>query len=376
MFNQKKYTDLTIDFKALCGCPSYLKINHWKDGIDWALFVEEEAPEVREYLKEAAIPIEYVALHPDCKDWYQSIPEAVREKLTRYPEMGFTLLYHVSRYQSAYELFTSHPNLLWILLSCAKKESWQEDQVVQLLDGKRTEILKACGLLGTKAAVKMLNNLSFEQYDIEKFGKIQEGIGLSEYANLNHHQSLEFDLFCMLIRFPVLIGTPLMLNYNNKSWTLKAEDILKDINLMAIRLDQKEGVRKRLKQCGSVQEVKNLHDRLVIVLNKKSISDLPRNNFPTPPILGTEIIIPITGSRGLAIEGTRQHHCVRGYEQKIVDGNYYVYKVIVPERATLGLKLHKNSAPTVDQLTMTCNGAVSKETRSYVEQWLLKSMPL
>jgi len=53
-----------------------------------------------------------------------------------------------------------------------------------------------------------------------------------------------------------------------------------------------------------------------------------------------------------------------------------VYKVIVPERATLGLTLHKNSAPTVDQLTLTCNGAVSKETRSYVKKWLLEAIAL
>jgi len=374
MLDQKKYADLTIDFKALFGYPSYLKIKHWKEGVDWVLFVEKEVPEVREYLKEAAVPIEYVAVHPDCKDWYQSIPEEVREKLTCYPEMGFTLLYHVNHYQAAYELFVSNPNLLWLLLRYAKAGNWTEEQVVHLLNGKRTRILEACELPATKSAVKILYKLDFDQYCIKKFCKIQEGLSLSEYAKLNHHQSVGFDLFCVLIRFPYLIGTPLMLTYNIDIWSANDEMTLVDIDLVAIRLDQQEGVRIRLKQCKSMQEARHLHDRLVVVLNKKEISGLPNDNFPIPPIEGNKTIIPITGTQNLAREGQEQHHCVRGYAQKVVEGSYYVYKVVIPERATLGLQLHKNSPPTVDQLLLNCNQSVSKETRSHIDKWLLKSI--
>jgi len=222
----------------------------------------------------------------------------------------------------------------------------------------------------------MLQNLSFEQYCIKKFWKIQEGIGLSEYEKLNHHQALGFDLFCMLIRFPWLIGTRLMLNYSSNIWTVKTEETLKDINLMAIRLDQKRAVRARLKQCKSVQEVKNLHDRLVTVLNQRTIDELPNNNFPTPPIMGTEMIIPVTGSQDLAGEGQGQHHCVRGYGQMIGDGRYYVCQVLMPERATLGLAFHKISPPTINQLLLNCNKPISKETRNHVDKWLLKSIVL
>jgi len=213
MLDPKKYADLTIDFKSLFDYPSYLKISHRTKGIDWAIFVEKEPPEPREYLKEAALPLAYIATLPGCQEWYQSIPEEVREQLKRYPKMEFTLLYHVSNYQADYELFSSNPNLLGLLLSYAKTVNWTEDYVVHLLNGKRTDILEACELPGTKSAVKILGNLDFDQYCIEQFCKIQEGLGLPEYAKLNHHKSVGFDLFCALIKFPYLIGTPLMFNF-------------------------------------------------------------------------------------------------------------------------------------------------------------------
>jgi len=376
MLDPKKDTDLTINFQALFDYPSYLKISHWKEGVDWALFVEKEPPQPREYLKEAALPLAYIATLPGCQKWYQSIPEDVREQLKRYPDMEFTLLYHVSHYQTAYELFLSSPTLLGLLLSYAKAVNWTEDYVVQLLKGKRTDILAACELPGTKSAVKMLGNLDFEKYCIEQFCKIQEGLGLPEYAKLNHHKFVGFDLFSELIRFPYLIGTPLMLDFCRFSWIGSYEMELRDIQLVAMRLDQEASVKARIKKCNNRQEVKNLHDRLVEALNKKEIKGLPNNNFLAPPLEGTETIIPITGSQDLAREGQEQHHCVRGYEGMIKDGNYYVYKILLPERATLGLRLHKNGPPTIDQLLLSCNENVSRKTRKQVKKWLREAIAL
>ncbi len=372
--SMSKYEPLIVDFNVLFGCASHLKISPWEHKVDWVLFVHGEEPEAREYLAEAAFPLECIAGNVEYKEWYQAIPEIVRHHIKRYPEMGFTILYHISHYSSAYELFISNPNLLWLLLCSARNDGWKESKVISLLNGKRPNILKACGLPDTRAAVKLVNKLDFDEFCIKKFWKIIEALNLPSYVKFNHHQNLDFSLFKILIRFPDLIGTPLMHHYDVLTWTINTEMLLQDIELISRRLNDVEQVKKRLQQCKNTREVEQLHDRLVERLNRQSNDKLPDNNFPEPPIAASKHIIPIRGSRELAIEGQKQHHCVRSYEGSIFKGSYYVYKVIAPERATLGLKLYKNSPPSINQLLLSCNKSVSIETQQLVEQWLLNAL--
>lgn len=362
---------LCIDFLELFGYPSFLKINNWHQGIDWCLFVVNEVPESREYLVEAPYPLESLAANPKYQEWYKCIPENIRHQLKRYPEMGFSLLYHINHYQAAYDLFISSPTLLWFFLRTAKSEKWTENKVISLLNGKRTNILAACGLPASNAALKLMNNFDFDVFCIKKFWKIKEAYELGYYAKLNHHKKIDFTLFSVLIRFPELIGSSLMNHYSTNTWKANVDLLLQDIKLISAQLDEQELGTIRLRQCKNLYEANLLHDRLIIKLNKRSIDYLPENNFSLPPFLGTEHIIPITGSKELAIEGLTQHHCVRSYENKILDGNYYVYRILQPERATLGIRLNKKMPPTINQLFLSWNKPVSRKTRTSIDSWLL-----
>jgi len=364
------HNSLVLNFQVLFGYPSYLSINSWEQGIDWVLYVEGEKPEVRNYLTEAAIPLEFIAARKEYSEWYKAIPDDIRDELLRYPEMSFTLLYHVSRYSAAYELFISNPNLVWILFRFARSEKWDEAKVVELLNGKQVNILHACGLPNTPAAVKFIKKLSFDKYSTDQFKRIIEALSLSYYAKFNHNKSLDFPLLTLLIRFPVLLGSSLLIQYESLNWSYRTEHLLRDIAQVAERLNQVETTNINVRRSKNTTELKALHDRLVYKLNQKSIEGLAENNFPEPPIFGTDSIIPITGTRELAIEGQIQHHCVRSYEQSILNDEYYVYRVLAPERATLGVTLRKNLPPSIDQFLLSWNKPVSKETRNVIESWM------
>jgi len=364
------HDSLILNFQVLFGYPSYLTINSWEQGIDWTLYVEGEEPEVRSYLTESAVPLSFIAVRKECNEWYNAIPNDIRDELLRYPEMSFTLLYHVSSYSAAYELFISNPNLLWILLQFARSEKWDEAKVVELLNGKQVNILHACSLPNTRAAVKFIKNLSFDEYSTDQFKRIIEALDLPCYAKFNHNKSLDFSLLSLLVRFPVLLGSSLLNQYESLNGFYKTECLLRDIGRIAEMLNQVETVNISVRRSKNTNELRVLHDRLAYKLNQEIIEGLAERNFPEPPILGTDSIIPITGARELALEGKAQHHCVRSYEDPILNNEYYVYRVLTPERATLGLNLHEALPPSIDQILLSCNKPVSKETRNVIEAWI------
>jgi len=72
-------------------------------------------------------------------------------------------------------------------------------------------------------------------------------------------------------------------------------------------------------------------------------------------------------------EGRRQQHCVAAYHQDIVKGAYFVYRVLKPERATVGIKI-KYAADSkvtlqIDQLRGNRNNRVSPATKEAVLNW-------
>ena len=64
-------------------------------------------------------------------------------------------------------------------------------------------------------------------------------------------------------------------------------------------------------------------------------------------------------------------HCVGSYWRKIVRGDYAVYRVLEPERATLGLRWSKaRPAWSIDQLRGFANQPVRPETKVLVRDWV------
>jgi len=92
-------------------------------------------------------------------------------------------------------------------------------------------------------------------------------------------------------------------------------------------------------------------------------------DFPPAPFTDTEQIQAITTPDGLQLETQLMRHCVASYSNRIYDGQYAIYKVLAPERLTLGLSL-RNGRATLDQLRGVANHAPSAEAQAMVEQWL------
>ena len=115
-----------------------------------------------------------------------------------------------------------------------------------------------------------------------------------------------------------------------------------------------------------------MHDRLVDRLIATQERNLMQENFqfPTPPLAGTQDIIPLTCYADLVSEGIQMKHCVSTYSDRVMSGRYYVYRVKSPERATIGLNIPSDGSISIDQVRGRSNKSVDPETLGLVNVWL------
>lgn len=136
----------------------------------------------------------------------------------------------------------------------------------------------------------------------------------------------------------------------------------------------KQAERRQLTHCRSINELERIHNRYVDRINNHPTNQdikIKDVDYPVPPIVGTEHIIPLTHSRELIREGKKQHHCVAMYHRLILKGTCYIYKVIKPERATLEIRITPNGKYHIAQLKLDKNEEPSMDTKEAVLQWLM-----
>jgi len=127
--------------------------------------------------------------------------------------------------------------------------------------------------------------------------------------------------------------------------------------------------------CATMEQAGRLHDRWRRRMNEReALATLGGINedFPPPPLPGTDGIIPIRTAMELLMEGIEMHHCVYCHLQKIQAGEAYVYKVLSPERATLKIARSRYGGYRIEEIRLACNAWPSQGTERMVERWVTK----
>jgi hypothetical protein len=72
----------------------------------------------------------------------------------------------------------------------------------------------------------------------------------------------------------------------------------------------------------------------------------------------------------LVEEARQQHNCVLGYRDEIaLKRNFYLYRVLEPQRCTLALRKHSDSW-RIAELRSVCNEPADISVRRSVQKWL------
>jgi hypothetical protein len=91
--------------------------------------------------------------------------------------------------------------------------------------------------------------------------------------------------------------------------------------------------------------------------------------FPPAPDLDSCEILPITNIEELVSESLEMHNCLLEYEEALMNGHCYLYKVVKPERATLEV-CSEGKSLLLCQLKTIDNGEPSGKTYQAVERLL------
>ena len=118
--------------------------------------------------------------------------------------------------------------------------------------------------------------------------------------------------------------------------------------------------------------VAEIHNSDVDALLIKKLLDLyGKETFPSPPVPGSEVIQPILTLPELAREGKEMQNCILTYGQQIYERSFYCYRILKPERGSIGLDMTKGS-PSIAEMQLKKNNPPTPATVRAVEEWLLE----
>lgn len=369
--------NLLIEFSTKSEAGYFLELSPWQEnGISCVVYRNSEA-EAYNLHELSDVYFSHITARPEAQKWISTFPEGVAEKLTefvnKYENVFPVLLHCISCSRYALELFKSTPVLVWLVLSTAKFKGWDIDFVLHLISQKRTTILKECGLHSSKAVLKLVNKLSFSHYTHFEYELIL-GFQWSEAAKyLNHAGVLDKNLVKYLLSKPALMRAKFFRQYEKSFDWHDFKMLITDTIRMADLVGNDE-VKKDIFECSSINCLIRLHDKLAYEVNVLNYREVEFGDTSEPPIPSTKDIVFISNSGELNIEGVSMKHCVFSYQEKLQSGQYYVYRLLKPERATVGIERVACNSFVIDQIKLKCNQQPSDETIRLVYEWFNKSV--
>ena len=124
----------------------------------------------------------------------------------------------------------------------------------------------------------------------------------------------------------------------------------------------------------NLDSLKRLHDDWVARrIDQRLKEGGPKDmHIPYPVCLQeTASIKQIKNYKQLSEEAGEQHHCVAVYHSRIVRERYAVFKMVEPERMTIGISIERNlEFPyRIEQISGYRNKTPAEQTRATVYQW-------
>lgn len=314
------------------------------------------------------------------------IPQQVQDIVAPFQYGQLPFLHILQQYPAAIELAENCPCLVWLLAVtfCAPAPSLQLN-VNELLAGKRKEFLQQLGLHGSKAYLRFLNRLQLGSYGAVEFNWIRNIL-------VNPNRLRQYRHFPIITKAHLVAGMryPVLLKYSFVRKAMLGNSLQPAIvrSIFATYWDtasmgkmlRKSNIHKRIMVLKTLGQLDTLHDRWSEEINRQAmeteeIQELLRQYgpiFPAPPIPGTDTIIPVQTLAELVTEGKFMRHCVVTYASKLYDGRSCIYKVLLPERATIEVDA-KSTPPALLQLRLACNKEAANKTYDAVFNWLWSS---
>lgn len=358
--------NISIPFGNIEEIIKNLNVAKDKNGQLWLPFLEP--PYIRKCrLKELA-----------WSNWYKSIPVNVLEGLSMFPERQWNMLQLLAFCgDAAYDLMKSNPALFFILASSSVflgkpvKRPMRKAATMFRAGIKQRDIIGFFGFPATKSARKIVAKIDFKAINIPNLLYVRKALfdqsmirAMSHLPRLNSGVlRVVTDALLLKVASPVLLEEISCCNHEDEC-ALTAQMI-------------KDCVRKHRFVYPDRKKIKIFRSRDELISFYGMINDYfdkcePFKNssqFTTPPVPGTGKIVPLLNEWEVVREGLDQNNCVAECLDMITESkNYYLYKILKPERCTLGLS-KAGKYWKIDDIKSRFNKPVSQTTRDVVRYW-------
>ena len=311
-------------------------------------------------------------------------------------------------------LLQAQPLLLLLIQHTAEKHHWPVKQRLAICQSTTVDsILPAIGLPITARSVWVLQQVNalssqFElvQYALSELAKLYrcfangslERVAVSAIPRQTETFML---LAALLAKFPTLADARFVTRsvHTHLCFDLATFKVTK-IQDAAKRLGLAD-IDKKLRRCRHFKDLNlllqrldnQLSDTLISALQSVPIDDLWAvveicepylttcechalerhwfDRYEPVGLVDNDSIIQLGSYQALFLESHQQHNCTSTYQSDAQTGEYVLFKVLAPERATLGLIWQpKKQRYRFDQLVLKNNQPVATETRRAVKRWL------
>ena len=182
------------------------------------------------------------------------------------------------------------------------------------------------------------------------------------------------DVFKLLCHIPRINPGIIRILSDKRLFTLIQNSFIHELSHVDKDLKSLD-VAEKLKEVAQISpqlssRINSIEDLLQCSEQLKIQKYLQNFKFPEAPVPGLkDIIVPITTPKELYLEGKIQNHCVADYIPLVSKGRMFFYKIIQPERCTLGLTKKKMNWEIFD-IRGKSNSSICQRTLCFICQWL------
>ena len=371
LIKHPKGESASYDVSEIVGYKCSIELSPWSQGVCWRL--DPDSNWRTDLYDDPKINFSFLIYANKNNGWEQEVSEALIHLLLEFEKCHQISMYQViwilSRSQYATEFLISSPLLFWIILDGLISSKFNQNIILKVFESKRSTALTKLGYPSSKSVLKFIDKITYKRMNRKINQMIWNLLSRHDFQPLNHRENIPLDLIAFLVQNTSFIPSKFVKtieeNFNSSQYC----QYIRDTILMSTMLGRTSiDAIKVINNCKDFDEIKRYHDR---ISNKIARSKPPEENIEFKPttLKGTQHIVPILSLMDLRIEGMQMKHCIRSYKDEIIEGNYAAFKIIKPERATLGIHINKYGKYSIDQLQGIDNEDVSWETKYDVYNW-------
>jgi hypothetical protein len=377
--------ELHVNLLPVIGIHTTLILTSWNhsSGITWSLLTDGGIEQYDDPFLAPFFQISDFLNVSAAKPFIDQIPAEVMLALKPFRSDNFGMLIAARRHKFLTNLCSAYCTPFWLFFKQAKNDHWSKSEFLDVCNQGESAMLIACHLPNNDIALEVI-----AKFTADNFGQLQSDLIYRlfelDYQHLNSiRDKIPDHLLQFLLRYPnfqhmKLIQSISKSDYNNLLRTTRA------IQHLAVKLKiDSVNVTKQVLESDSISALKTLQAHLreeaahrALLDYAKVINDEPGACplFPSPPLATTENLVAITSAAELLAESQLLRHDLVRFCDSIVDGHYYAYSVLAPERSTLLLYLFRAAddeiVPVIKEVLTYSGQSANAATVMQIRKWL------